>query len=107
MGVLQAVSMVAEPKSQQHPDLEVDTRARRCILSPFELTKVDRQLNPSVNDTKVNLAARRSLGAWRIQRWSRGRRREHGVEDGRWKGKKGKKNGFGFAESSDQSGPRC
>ncbi|EAQ87819.1 predicted protein [Chaetomium globosum CBS 148.51] len=39
----------------------------------------------------MNLAARRSLDARRIQRWSRGRRREHVVEDGRWKGKKGKR----------------
>jgi hypothetical protein len=33
----------------------------------------------------MNLAARRSLDARRIQKWSRGRRREHVVEDGRWK----------------------
>lgn len=60
--------------------------------SPFESTKVDRHANPFVNDAKVNLAARRSVDAWRIRR--RSRREEKGARRGgwgRWKGKKGKR----------------
>ena len=94
MGVLQVESMA---RGKDHNSTQ--NRARQLVwqrlffLSPFESTKVDSHPNPFVNDAKVNLAARRSLAAWRIRRRSRGGRREHGVEDlalGEVKGRRAK-----------------
>ena len=91
-----------EPKAQQHPDREHGSSSQRRPTNTHS--------NPAGNDTKVNLAARRSLGAWRIQRWSRGRKRKHGVGGGgrrEVEGEEGKKNGMLCGAAIKVTGWRC
>ena len=94
-------------RPQQHPEPGRQLVWQRLIfLSPFESTKVDSHPNPLVNDAKVNLAARRSLAAWRIRRRSRGEKgaRRGGFGPGGGEGKKGKKNGW-VCGASDSKWP--